>query len=130
MKLEVVVIPVSTSIAPRILREPRMEARRRLRRRRRLARIQFHAARLAGLGHLRQEGHGAAAPGSAQGLYPIVTDIEVAWNELLGRGVEVSDIFHGTGDMHTGTDEPYLSGRHRVSGPIPTAAATALRLVQ
>ena len=61
----------------------------------------------------------AAAPGSAQGLYLIVSDIEAARNELLGRGVEVSDTFHGTGDVHTGTDEPYLSGRHRVSGPDP-----------
>ena len=34
-------------------------------------------------------------------------------------------MFHGTGDVHTGTDEPYLSGRHRVSGPDPAAAATA-----
>ena len=61
----------------------------------------------------------AAAPGSAQGLYLIVSDIEAARKELLGRGVEVSDTFHGTGDLHTGTDEPYLSGRHRVSGPDP-----------
>src|SRR5258705_10904072 len=57
----------------------------------------------------------AAAPGSAQGLYLIVADIEAARNELLGRGVEVSEAFHGAGDVHAGTDEPYLSGRRRVS---------------
>jgi catechol 2,3-dioxygenase-like lactoylglutathione lyase family enzyme len=60
----------------------------------------------------------AAAPGSAQGLYLIVSDIKAARDELLARGVEVGEIFHG-GDVHTGPDEPYLSGRLRVSGPDP-----------
>src|SRR6267378_5882103 len=32
----------------------------------------------------------AAPPGSAQGLYLIVSDIEAARNDLLGRGVKVS----------------------------------------
>ena len=50
----------------------------------------------------------AAAPGSAQGLYLIVSDIEAARNDLLGRGVKVSEVFHGAGDVHAGTDEPYL----------------------
>jgi catechol 2,3-dioxygenase-like lactoylglutathione lyase family enzyme len=61
----------------------------------------------------------AAAPGSAQGLYLIVSDIEVARNELLGRGVEVSKVFHAAGDVHTGTDEPYLFGRRRIDGRDP-----------
>jgi catechol 2,3-dioxygenase-like lactoylglutathione lyase family enzyme len=61
----------------------------------------------------------AAAPGSARGLYLIVSDIEAARNDLLGRGVAVGDIFHGTGETHTGNDEPFLSGRHRVNGPEP-----------
>jgi catechol 2,3-dioxygenase-like lactoylglutathione lyase family enzyme len=61
----------------------------------------------------------AAAPGSAQGLYLIVSDVEAARNELLGRGVKVGEVFHATGDTHTGTDEPFLSGRHRVSGAEP-----------
>ena len=61
----------------------------------------------------------AAAPGSAQGLYLIVSDIEAARNELLGRGVAVSEVFHDAGDVHAGTDEPYLFGRLRVSGPDP-----------
>ncbi len=59
----------------------------------------------------------AAAPGSAQGLYLIVSDIEAARDELLRRGVEVSEVFHDAGDMHAGADEPYLFGRIRVSGP-------------
>jgi catechol 2,3-dioxygenase-like lactoylglutathione lyase family enzyme len=61
----------------------------------------------------------AAAPGSAQGLYLIVSDIEAARNELLGRGVEISEVFHGTSGLYTGKDEPYLFGRTRVSGPDP-----------
>ncbi|MBZ5707573.1 MAG: glyoxalase [Acidobacteriia bacterium] len=60
----------------------------------------------------------AAAPGSAQGLYLIVSDIEAARAELLRRGVEVSEVFHG-GSVYAGTDEPYLFGRVRVSGPDP-----------
>jgi len=61
----------------------------------------------------------AATPGSAQGLYLIVSNIEAARDELLGRGVKVSEVFHGAGDVFTGPDEPYLFGRVRVSGPDP-----------
>ena len=60
----------------------------------------------------------AAAPGSAQGLYLIVSDIEAARADLLRRGVEVSEAFHG-GTAHVGPDEPYLFGRLRVSGRDP-----------
>jgi catechol 2,3-dioxygenase-like lactoylglutathione lyase family enzyme len=35
-----------------------------------------------------------AAPGSAQGLTLVVTDIEAARADLAGRGIEVSDFFH------------------------------------
>jgi catechol 2,3-dioxygenase-like lactoylglutathione lyase family enzyme len=59
-----------------------------------------------------------AAPGSAQGLYLIVSDVEAARVELLSRGVEVSDVFHG-GTTYSGPDEPYIFGRVRVSGPDP-----------
>jgi catechol 2,3-dioxygenase-like lactoylglutathione lyase family enzyme len=61
----------------------------------------------------------AAAPGSAQGLYLIVSDIEAARDELLGRGVEISEVFHDAGGVYAGTDEPYLFGRLRVSGLDP-----------
>ena len=61
----------------------------------------------------------AAAPGSAQGLYLIVSDIEAARKELLGRGVKISEVFHDAAGVYTGTDEPYLFGRHRVSGRDP-----------
>ena len=61
----------------------------------------------------------AAAPGSAQGLYLIVSDIEAARKDLIARGVKVSEIFHGAGDVYTGPDEPYLFGRRRVPGADP-----------
>src|SRR6202166_4777044 len=58
-----------------------------------------------------------AAPGSAQGLYLIVSDIQAARKELLDRGVEVSEVFHDAAGVYAGTDEPYLFGQVRVSGP-------------
>jgi catechol 2,3-dioxygenase-like lactoylglutathione lyase family enzyme len=61
----------------------------------------------------------AAAPGSAQGLYLIVSDIEAARKELLGRGIAVSEAFHDAGGVYAGSDEPYLFGRLRVGGPDP-----------
>jgi catechol 2,3-dioxygenase-like lactoylglutathione lyase family enzyme len=61
----------------------------------------------------------AAAPGSAQGLYLIVTDIEAIRDNLLRRGVKISEVFHGAGDMYAGPDEPYLFGRARINGPDP-----------
>src|SRR5438045_6597428 len=35
-----------------------------------------------------------AAPGSAQGLYLIVSDFEATRQEIIARGVEVSEVFH------------------------------------
>jgi len=61
----------------------------------------------------------AAAPGSAQGLYLIVADVKAARDELLARGVEVSEVFHDAGGVYAGNDEPYLFGRLRVSGADP-----------
>ncbi|HMF53757.1 MAG TPA: VOC family protein [Edaphobacter sp.] len=61
-----------------------------------------------------------AAPGSTQGLYLIVSDLEAARAELSKRGTQVSEAFHGESDVYTGSDEPYLFGRHRVSGPDPS----------
>ena len=61
----------------------------------------------------------AAAPGSAQGLYLIVTDVEAAREELRSRGVAVSESFHGGDNVYAGSDEPYIFGRIRVKGPDP-----------
>lgn len=50
----------------------------------------------------------SAAPGSATGLYLVVSDIQAARAELLGRGVEVSEVFHRAGP-----------GKPAISGPDP-----------
>jgi catechol 2,3-dioxygenase-like lactoylglutathione lyase family enzyme len=50
-------------------------------------------------------GLSSAAPGSASGMYLIVSDIEAARAELLDRGAKVSEIFH------RGPGEPPKSGR-------------------
>jgi hypothetical protein len=60
-----------------------------------------------------------AAPGTAQGMYLIVSDIQAVRDELLSRGVEIGEIFHDGGDVHTGASERYLLGRCRVAGVHP-----------
>src|SRR6185295_15254198 len=52
----------------------------------------------------------AATPGTAEGLYLVVSDIVAAREAVASRGVEVSEVFHSGGDVHAGTDEPYLFG--------------------
>jgi catechol 2,3-dioxygenase-like lactoylglutathione lyase family enzyme len=47
-----------------------------------------------------------AAPGTAQGLYLIVSGIEAVRDELLARGVEISEVFHGAAGVYSGSDEP------------------------
>ena len=62
----------------------------------------------------------SAAPGSAQGLYLIVSDIEAARDELVARGAQVSEVFHaGTPGAQFQPDG--TSGR--VSGPAPDHAS-------
>lgn len=41
----------------------------------------------------------SAAPGSLQGLHLVVSDLETARDELLRRGVEISEPFHDTGGV-------------------------------
>jgi catechol 2,3-dioxygenase-like lactoylglutathione lyase family enzyme len=53
-----------------------------------------------------------AAPGSAQGLLLIVSDIQAARDELVRRGVEMSEVFHFAGWNRVAPDA-------RVSGPAP-----------
>jgi catechol 2,3-dioxygenase-like lactoylglutathione lyase family enzyme len=58
----------------------------------------------------------AAAPGSARGLYLIVSDIQAARDQLVARDAEVSEVFHaGTPGAQFQPDG--TSGR--VSGPAP-----------
>jgi catechol 2,3-dioxygenase-like lactoylglutathione lyase family enzyme len=42
----------------------------------------------------------SAAPGSVQGLFLVVSDIEAAHAEFVGRGVDVGEIFHVAGPGH------------------------------
>ena len=61
-----------------------------------------------------------AAPGSAQGSYLIVSDIQAARDQLAARGVEISEVFHpGTPGAQFQPDG--TSGR--VSGPAPDHAS-------
>ncbi len=58
----------------------------------------------------------SAAPGSANDLYLVVSDIEAAHDEIAARGVAISDVFHaGTPGAQFQPDA--TSGR--VSGPAP-----------
>jgi catechol 2,3-dioxygenase-like lactoylglutathione lyase family enzyme len=41
-----------------------------------------------------------AVPGSAKGMFLVVSDIEAARRELIARGVAVSDVFHFDGNHH------------------------------
>ena len=61
----------------------------------------------------------AAKPGSARGLYLVVSDIDAARSDLIRHGAEVSEVFHGAGDIHAGADEPFLSGSRRITGADP-----------
>jgi catechol 2,3-dioxygenase-like lactoylglutathione lyase family enzyme len=55
-----------------------------------------------------------AAPGSTQGLILVVPDIEAARADLIGHGVEVSEVFHDALGVF-----PRAGGRGRASGPDP-----------
>ncbi|GAB4058179.1 VOC family protein [Catellatospora paridis] len=57
-----------------------------------------------------------AVPGTTQGTYLVVADLEAARADLLGRGVEVSRVFHNTYD--NGYQE-------RVDGPAPDGRSYA-----
>jgi catechol 2,3-dioxygenase-like lactoylglutathione lyase family enzyme len=65
----------------------------------------------------------AAAPGSVQGLYLIVSDIEAAIKELVGLGIKISGPFHGDTGVYAGPDDPFLFGRRRVGGLDPDHAS-------
>ncbi len=60
------------------------------------------------------QGVTSAAPGSVQGLYLIVYDIEAAHAELVNRGVEVSEVFHDISGVF-----PHAGTEGRVPGPDP-----------
>ena len=57
----------------------------------------------------------SAAPGTAQGLYLVVSDIVAARAELIGRGVNVSEVFHRAGPGQPALDGPDPQRRSYVS---------------
>lgn len=61
-----------------------------------------------------------AAPGSERGVHLIVDDVVAARAELVGHGVEVSEVFHDAGGVfhHAGTVD-------RVAGPHPNRQSYA-----
>jgi catechol 2,3-dioxygenase-like lactoylglutathione lyase family enzyme len=62
----------------------------------------------------------SAAPGSAQGLYLIVADIEAARDDLAAHGAQVSEVFHsGTPGAQFQPD----GAAGRVAGPAPGHAS-------
>ncbi|MFD8076211.1 VOC family protein [Streptomyces sp. NPDC059718] len=70
----------------------------------------------------------SAAPGSAQGLYLIVSDIEKAHAELVGRGITLSEIFHDAGGLlyhghDAGEATHRIEGQERLTGPHPDRAS-------
>ena len=58
----------------------------------------------------------SAVPGSAQALYLIVSDIEVARDALAARGVNISEVFHASAP---GAQFQPDGRSGRVSGPAP-----------
>lgn len=56
----------------------------------------------------------SAAPGSASGLYLVVSDIESARAELIARGAEVSEVFH---EQEIGARFRPAGASDRLSGP-------------
>ena len=68
----------------------------------------------------------SAAPGSAQGLYLVVSDIEAARDELVGRGVDVSEVFHDVERRYHRADDE----RPRAAAPIRNAQLRLVRHVQ
>jgi catechol 2,3-dioxygenase-like lactoylglutathione lyase family enzyme len=60
-----------------------------------------------------------AMPGSAQGMYLVVDDIEAARTDLIGRGAAVSEIFHGRGLGSEG-HEPGRAPDHASYGSFAT----------
>ena len=69
------------------------------------------------------QGMTSAVPGSAQGLYLIVSDIEAARAALADRGVDVSQLFHDVGGVFASC----RPGRAAWSGAVMSTPCSAIR---
>ena len=64
------------------------------------------------------KGYTTAVPGSVQGTFLVVDDLDAARTELIERGVDVSEVFHFDGNLLT------VGGTNgRVAGPDPNRAS-------
>ena len=66
-----------------------------------------------------------ALPGSAQGMFLVVSDIDTARGELIARGADMSEVFHFDGDRKAvpGPDANVSPTAHTPRSRIPTAIA-------
>jgi catechol 2,3-dioxygenase-like lactoylglutathione lyase family enzyme len=114
MKLEVVVLPVSNVDRAKSFYETlgfRLDIEK-------VVSPDFRVVQLtppgSGCSIIFGEGVTVAVPGSAQGLHLVVSDVEAARAELIGRGVDVGDVFHDvTGVFH------HAGTKGRALGPQP-----------
>ena len=60
----------------------------------------------------------SATPGSVESLVLVVDDVEAAREELIARGVEMSEVFHDAGGVFH-----HAGGKDRVPGPDPARRA-------
>jgi catechol 2,3-dioxygenase-like lactoylglutathione lyase family enzyme len=60
----------------------------------------------------------SATPGSMESLVLVVEDVEAAQDELVSRGVEVSEVFHDAGGVFH-----HIGDKDRVPGPDPARRA-------
>ena len=128
MKLEVVVLPVSDVDKAKDFYQRlgwRLDAN--------FAREDFRVVQLTPPGSacsiIFGTGVTSAAPGSAQGLQLVVSDIEAARAELAGQGAEVSEVFHDVTGVFHHADTEGRAG-HRGKGTRPGSGPPELRLVR
>ena len=74
------------------------------------------------------KGFTTAAPGSVQGTFLVVDDIAAARAELIGHGVDVSEVFHFEGDLHVSSGRTgRVPGRTRKAAPTSRSPHSAIR---
>jgi catechol 2,3-dioxygenase-like lactoylglutathione lyase family enzyme len=60
----------------------------------------------------------SARPGSMESLVVVVDDVEAAHDDLIARGIEVSEVFHDAGGVFH-----HIGNKDRVPGPDPARRA-------
>ena len=57
------------------------------------------------------KGFTAAVPGSVQGTFLVVDDLDGARQQLIGRGIDVSEVFHFQSDLFNARSNGHTAGR-------------------